>query len=660
MNQSLPVSAGIGSLLNPGSGAGRPDGAAVPQPDVAGFGSVMGHAAAQSEVKPQSGEFSSKVGDGEGLPVRGDSLPESDKAEVAPAAAVAPEQTAASGVESIVQDIAATVAQISGFREADLSVSGRMLQPSAETPVTLAAQERIASLALSKVVDKAGGVAGYVAPLAAESLVTGSVLDGSVLHGAVSAVSASPAAELNNPLDKNTAQSPVLRVDNGAGQGQSSPADAASPEFAARRVAEAFRNAESSAAVKLSAASQTANVERSVVAPAMPSATAHAEALLAAVQRGSEQLTGQLQQVTAIDSTADNAGGPVVGSVTAGIQQGRRDVTVPFDSVVPQVSVVDEQVALVSQPEMAQAQSRAVDQDGASATDIAQPLNQGGVGVAPVVTAGHRDIAGRAAIEPDSQQRSGSSSSAFESRPVAVPPNTVLSNTAPTVAADSKPLGEETHSQLASQVSQKLAPGSQSEQALKQIGNGLMESEVSEANTKNLSKTQALAESFAVSLASSTERAAKVTTEPQIPTLPNGVKPGMPTWNQAINDRIMMLSSQNGRFVEIQLDPPELGSLQVKLQLKNDQVSVVFNTPHGSVREALEQGMPRLREMFEEQGLNLTDSSVEDQGAGQNGSGQGDESQQAASSYGEFDSGAAAEPVMGVEQASLSLVDYYA
>ncbi|WP_432471983.1 flagellar hook-length control protein FliK [Amphritea sp. HPY] len=658
MNQSLPVSAGIGSLLSPGNGAGRPDGAAVTQPDIAGFDSVMGHAAAQSEAKPQSGEVSSKVGDGEGLPVRGDSLPESNMAEVVSTAAVEPGRSVASEAESIVQNVAATVAQISGFREADLGVSGGILRSAAETPAALAVQERIAALALSEVVDKTRRGAGDGTPLAAESLAADSALDSSALKGAVSAESASPVAGLNSPLDK------------GAGQRQSSPADTVSPELAVRRVAEAFRHSESSAAVKPGATGQTAGVEQSVVDPVMPSATAHEEALLAAVQRGNEQLAGQSQQVAAIDTVAENIPGAAVGNVTAGGQQGGRDVAAVVDSVAPQVSVIDEQVAFVAQPEEAQAQSQAVgqnvDQSRTSATDIAQPLSQGTVvDVAPVDTAVHRDIAGWAAIEPDSLQRSGSSSQALESRSAVVSSNVVSTNAASTnaastVAADSKPLGEDTHSQPASPVSQKLAPGSQSEQALKQTGDGLMESVASEANTKNLSKTQALAESFAASLANSTERAAKVATEPQVPTLPNGVKPGMPAWNQAINERIMMLSSQNGRFVEIQLDPPELGSLQVKLQLKNDQVSVVFNTPHGSVREALEQGMPKLREMFEEQGLNLADSSVEDQGAGQSGADQEGESQQAASSYGEFDSGSAAESVTGVEQASLSLVDYYA
>lgn len=162
---------------------------------------------------------------------------------------------------------------------------------------------------------------------------------------------------------------------------------------------------------------------------------------------------------------------------------------------------------------------------------------------------------------------------------------------------------------------------------------------------------------FAESLAAAgkTTRAAA---ETQQMTMPAGVKPGMPAWNQAVNNRVMMLSSQNGRFAEIQLDPPELGSLQVKLQVKNEQVSVVFSTPHAVVKDALEQGMPRLKEMFEQQGMSLADSSVEDQGQERHSDGDDERgyggSQLAGSEASESES-----PSAAVGDA-VSLVDYYA
>ena len=171
-------------------------------------------------------------------------------------------------------------------------------------------------------------------------------------------------------------------------------------------------------------------------------------------------------------------------------------------------------------------------------------------------------------------------------------------------------------------------------------------------------RQEALLTSFADSLTAA-GKVSRTATEPMQLAVPNGVRPGMPSWGQAVNDRVMLMASKNGQFAEIQLDPPELGSLQVKLQVKNEQVSVVFNTPHGSVREALEQSMPRLREMFAEQGLNLAESSVNDQSEGQQRK-DNDESESGGLYTGGADgSGEESGPDL-MQQESLSLVDYYA
>lgn len=162
--------------------------------------------------------------------------------------------------------------------------------------------------------------------------------------------------------------------------------------------------------------------------------------------------------------------------------------------------------------------------------------------------------------------------------------------------------------------------------------------------------------SFADSLAAASRGARPMQEVSQL-TMPHGAKPGEPAWSQAVNDRVMVMASKNGQFADIKLDPPELGSLQVRLHLKNDQVSVVFNTPHASVREALEQNMPRLREMFADQGLNMSDSSVEDHSRGQ----QRDESGSGGSSFASYQGDVVDEGRVDVVRGeSLSLVDYYA
>lgn len=90
---------------------------------------------------------------------------------------------------------------------------------------------------------------------------------------------------------------------------------------------------------------------------------------------------------------------------------------------------------------------------------------------------------------------------------------------------------------------------------------------------------------------------------------------GKPGWSDAIMQRVMWMSSQNINRVDIQLDPPELGPLQVRIATQADQTSVTFSSNHGAVREALDQGLPRLREMMDSQGLALADVNVSDQHA---------------------------------------------
>ena len=95
--------------------------------------------------------------------------------------------------------------------------------------------------------------------------------------------------------------------------------------------------------------------------------------------------------------------------------------------------------------------------------------------------------------------------------------------------------------------------------------------------------------------------------------MPVNISFGQPQWAGQVADRAAMMASQKIQFAELQLDPPELGQLQVKVSINNDQASVHFSSPHAGVREALDQSSVRLRELFEQQGLNLADVDVSDQ-----------------------------------------------
>ncbi|MGE8499320.1 MAG: flagellar hook-length control protein FliK [Pseudomonas sp.] len=84
-------------------------------------------------------------------------------------------------------------------------------------------------------------------------------------------------------------------------------------------------------------------------------------------------------------------------------------------------------------------------------------------------------------------------------------------------------------------------------------------------------------------------------------------------WSEAVVDRVMLMSSQNLKSAEIQLDPAELGRLEVRINMSQDQAQVTFASANAGVREALESQVHRLREMFTQQGMNLADVNVSDQ-----------------------------------------------
>ncbi|MDE1238373.1 flagellar hook-length control protein FliK [Vibrio aestuarianus] len=82
-------------------------------------------------------------------------------------------------------------------------------------------------------------------------------------------------------------------------------------------------------------------------------------------------------------------------------------------------------------------------------------------------------------------------------------------------------------------------------------------------------------------------------------------------------ERVQMMMSKNLKHVDIRLDPPELGRLQIRMNMNGDGATVHFTVANHQARDAIEQSMPRLREMLAQQGVQLSDTSVQQQNAGQ-------------------------------------------
>ncbi|MBU1479164.1 MAG: flagellar hook-length control protein FliK [Gammaproteobacteria bacterium] len=131
-------------------------------------------------------------------------------------------------------------------------------------------------------------------------------------------------------------------------------------------------------------------------------------------------------------------------------------------------------------------------------------------------------------------------------------------------------------------------------------------------------------------------------------------------FSPVMKQQLITMVSQGIQHAEIRLDPPELGHMLVKIQVHGDQTQVQFHVTQTQTRDLVEQAMPRLRELLQEQGMQLADSHVSQGGQGERREGSfGDGG---GSSGADVDEISAEELHLGLNQASSvnSGIDYYA
>ena len=85
---------------------------------------------------------------------------------------------------------------------------------------------------------------------------------------------------------------------------------------------------------------------------------------------------------------------------------------------------------------------------------------------------------------------------------------------------------------------------------------------------------------------------------------------GRPGWSQAMGKQILMMVNQNISTAEIRLNPAHLGPIEVLIDMSEERVNVSMSSRHAMVREAMEQALPRLREMLEQNGFTLADADI--------------------------------------------------
>lgn len=122
----------------------------------------------------------------------------------------------------------------------------------------------------------------------------------------------------------------------------------------------------------------------------------------------------------------------------------------------------------------------------------------------------------------------------------------------------------------------------------------------------------------AAALVSSAHRAAAPASAPPLE-LPLAAMPGSPEFSHELGERLLWLVREGVHEARLQLNPRELGPIEVRLGVSDGAAQVSFSAQHAGTAVAVQQSLPQLRELLAQQGLQLGQAEVSQQqpGAGQ-------------------------------------------
>jgi len=82
------------------------------------------------------------------------------------------------------------------------------------------------------------------------------------------------------------------------------------------------------------------------------------------------------------------------------------------------------------------------------------------------------------------------------------------------------------------------------------------------------------------------------------------------TFTEGLGQRLMVMTEQGVQSARMKLYPENLGSLDIRIQVEDDTARVWFNAQPGQARDALEAALPKLKELFAQQGMELLEAGV--------------------------------------------------
>ena len=106
-------------------------------------------------------------------------------------------------------------------------------------------------------------------------------------------------------------------------------------------------------------------------------------------------------------------------------------------------------------------------------------------------------------------------------------------------------------------------------------------------------------------------------------------------WGEQVAGKIAWMAGRSIQAADIQLNPPDMGPIDVRVQVQNEQASITIHAQNNAVRDMLELNSNRLREMLQENGLDLAEFDVSDNAADDSRGGDSEQGQSASAENGD-------------------------
>ncbi len=88
-------------------------------------------------------------------------------------------------------------------------------------------------------------------------------------------------------------------------------------------------------------------------------------------------------------------------------------------------------------------------------------------------------------------------------------------------------------------------------------------------------------------------------------------------WDNVLSNRVMWMVGSQMQQASLHVTPRHLGPVDIQVSIQNDQTNISFLTNNAAVKEALESAIPRLREMFADNNMQLVNVDVAQRDAGE-------------------------------------------